>query len=434
MPLEFHGDAIVLSGETGTKLKSEILGSYYKKWWEITSGGRQQDYGYPTTIIEMNAATGEVFIKDTDETLLGSSGHALDLHANHPHAKKLGIVLVEESDECFSHLQNVLKNKWPKLSYSIFSPGIEDDIFLMQSPSHVDEILRKYRLGNSLFFFDPLLSVSWDTVELIAQKRIKTYYKRGTEFLIFLFTSDFFLGRNEYGPLPENNDKSSWSTEQFTTVKKLDELLGDMSWGGHLLTEKSREEKQELLVSLYKQKLQKWFRYVVPLPFIPKHSQLYHIFFCSNFDLGVKLTKDFYAEFTGNQKFSPDNNKTYENFLHNHPDKRLPKKKRSSEWKILWAIIKNHEDGLCDQKCDDLLEIEPAEEFLQDKLEWLESIGYLSEIAPLTNVWDDIPKLYCLNWDFVKKTLDVSPPPKLSPLPIGGTIQKPKTSGLDQWF
>ena len=27
----------------------------------------------------MNAATGEVYLKDTDETLLGSSGHAVEL-------------------------------------------------------------------------------------------------------------------------------------------------------------------------------------------------------------------------------------------------------------------------------------------------------------------------------------------------------------------
>ena len=142
--LGFHEDAIILSGETGTKLKSDILGKYYRKWWEITSGGKGRGFQNITTIVEMNAATSEVYIENTKETLLGSSGHALELQANDPNAQHLGIILVEEDSECFDHLQNVLKKRWPKLSYSRFSPGIEDDIFLMQDPSHIDEILTKY--------------------------------------------------------------------------------------------------------------------------------------------------------------------------------------------------------------------------------------------------------------------------------------------------
>ena len=62
----------------------------------------------------------------------------------------------------------------------------------MQEPSFVDVILTQYRLGNSLFFFDPLLSESWQRIEAIAKERIKHYYDTGTEFLIFLFSSDFF--------------------------------------------------------------------------------------------------------------------------------------------------------------------------------------------------------------------------------------------------
>ncbi len=37
MALEFEGDAISLSGLTGSKLKSEIIGEYYPFWWNITS-------------------------------------------------------------------------------------------------------------------------------------------------------------------------------------------------------------------------------------------------------------------------------------------------------------------------------------------------------------------------------------------------------------
>ena len=76
MPLEFHNNAIVLSGETGTKIKSSILEEYYERWRNITSGGESRSHFFPTSIIEINAATGEVYIKDTGEMLLGSAGHA----------------------------------------------------------------------------------------------------------------------------------------------------------------------------------------------------------------------------------------------------------------------------------------------------------------------------------------------------------------------
>ena len=62
MPLEFHDDAICLSGIYGTKLKSQIIQKYYKLWWQITTGGKNLNYKYPTSIIDMNAATGEIYI------------------------------------------------------------------------------------------------------------------------------------------------------------------------------------------------------------------------------------------------------------------------------------------------------------------------------------------------------------------------------------
>ncbi len=73
MPLEFINDAIVLSGVFGTQLKSKIIHDYYNLWWSITSGDKSVEYEYPTSIIEMNAASGEIFIKETGQTILGSA-------------------------------------------------------------------------------------------------------------------------------------------------------------------------------------------------------------------------------------------------------------------------------------------------------------------------------------------------------------------------
>ena len=117
--------------------------------------------------------------------------------------------------------------------------------------------LHNIRLGNSLFFFDPLLSESWQRIEAIAKERIKHYYDTGTEFLIFLFSSDFFLGRGKFAPLPNNSNEFLWSGAQLETVKKLDELFGDMAWREHLLDEHPTNEKITTLTSLYKKRATK---------------------------------------------------------------------------------------------------------------------------------------------------------------------------------
>ena len=113
MVLEFHDDAISLSGPTGTKLKSEIINSYYKFWWEVVSGGPNKNYRFPSSIIELNAATGEIYIEETDETVLGSAGHALELKASQsPKTRNLRIILIEENDHCFEKLEKVIERRF----------------------------------------------------------------------------------------------------------------------------------------------------------------------------------------------------------------------------------------------------------------------------------------------------------------------------------
>ena len=65
MGLEFVGDAISLSGLTGSKLKSEIIGEYYPFWWNITSGGDRNNHDWPTAIVELDAATAEMYIEES---------------------------------------------------------------------------------------------------------------------------------------------------------------------------------------------------------------------------------------------------------------------------------------------------------------------------------------------------------------------------------
>src|SRR5271157_674668 len=109
--LDFEGDAIILSGVTGTRLKCEILGKYYPKWWSITSGGKGKANRLPTSIVELNAGSGEDYIEETKETILGSSGHALKLKLEGESTPGLKVLLVEENQECFGHLKNVIRRR-----------------------------------------------------------------------------------------------------------------------------------------------------------------------------------------------------------------------------------------------------------------------------------------------------------------------------------
>ena len=423
MVLEFKGDAICLSGLTGTKLKSEVIGEYYPFWWRITSGGRRREYGYPTAIVELNAATGEVCIEDTGEIVLGSAGHALELKAKTPNTDNLKIVLVEEDSQCYEHLKNVIRRRWPKVSIAEAEGPVDQNttsIFLLQKGlDEAIEAIRQFPLGNAIFFFDPLRSVRWGAIEKITKERMKSFYRTGTELLIFLFTSDWFLGRDEFEPLPKSLEENEWTNGQLDTVLEADRFFGSEAWRNHVLNKKPTKVRQKTFVGLYRRKLHKWFRYVLPLPFEPKPKQLFHLIFCSNFEVGVRMTRNAYSAKTGNPKYSPDNKRAFQRFRKKHPRLfvDLSGKERPSEWKILWDIIKGHEEGRCDCRCSDLLKEAGDSARAKDVLKWLASKKYLMETKTRV-AWEndrDI-RIYKLNWPIVKSALGIEVPPPLKPI------------------
>ena len=422
--LEFVGDAICLSGLTGTKLKSEVIGQYYPFWWSITSGGKSRDYSYPTALVELNAATGEVHIPDIKEMVLGSAGHALELKITKaPHTRNLKVVLVESNAECYARLKRVIKRRWPSVSIGEAEGPIasnSSNIYLLNvSLDEALKVIENLELGNTIYFFDPLRSVEWTTVEKVADKRMKSFYQTGTEFLIFLFTSDWFLGRDDLAPLPSTIDESTWTEEEKRTVSEADALFGNEEWRNHILNKNPIKDKEQVLVELYKNKLYKWFRYVLPLPFNPKSNQLFHLILCSNYEAGIRMTRDEYTKRTGNPKYSPNNVKALERFKNLHPEifRGLRGKTRPLEWKILWKIITQHEDGRCDCMCRDLCDIADNLVKAQRMLEWLEDKRYLETIS--TEIaWKigDIIKLYKLDWKIVTNNLGIEAPSPLTPL------------------
>ncbi len=241
MPLKFHNNAICLSGLAGTKLKCDVIGDYYPFWWKITSGGARLNYQNPTAIIEMNAASGEVYIEDLKLAVLGSKGHALELKAKNPNTNNLKVVLIESDVECFFNLEKVIARRWPNIDLEEAKGSVGSNkggIYLLNKG--VDDALAdisKLYLGNSLYFFDPLRSVEYNTINHVALQRMPSAFKTGTEFFIFSFTSDWFLGRNEFAPLPLNPDKMIWSNAEASTVQQADDLFGSKLWRKSILTQ-----------------------------------------------------------------------------------------------------------------------------------------------------------------------------------------------------
>ena len=423
IPLEIVGDAICLSGLTGTKLKCNVIRDYYSFWWRITSGGPNRYYGFNTAIVEMNAATGEVFIEDTAETVLGSSGHAMELKiSRYPDTHNLKIILIEEDQTCYDHLKNVISRRWPSVSITDAEgpPNTNtSNVFLIKKTlvNALTTINIIPNLGNALYFFDPLRSVSFFMIEQVAGSRIRSFLRTGTEFFVFVFTSDWFLGRKDFVALPKTLDESRWSTSEKETVMQADDFFGNDEWRTNLLNNSSVEEREQKLIRLYQQRLQKWFRYVLPLPFRPKENQIFHIMLCSNYETGVRATRDFYCSETGNPKYSPDNDAALEKFKGLHPElfAGVQGRERPLQWKMLWKIIRDHEDGVCDALCKDFSDMERATWRIQDSLDWLEKARYIQRFVT-ENAWTFASYTrYKLNWTVIAEKLQINPPAPLVP-------------------
>jgi len=423
MALEFVNDAISLSGLTGSKLKCDVIGEYYPFWWGITSGGQRENHEFPTAIVELDAATGEVFIEDTKEAILGSSGHAINLKCSNPNARYLKVVLVEKDTACYGHLKNVIRRRWGNIDIDLAEGPLQlnsSNIYLLNM--ELDNALRsieKIKLGNALFFFDPLRSVEYRAIEKVATNRIKTYYKTGTEFIIFVFTSDWFLGRDDFTGLPTTVDKSTWSLEEKKTVSEADSLFGNIEWRSQILNNGSIFERENCLIELYRNGLHKWFRYVLPMPFNPKTDQIFHLILCSNFETGVRATRNFFCEKTGNPEYKPDNRKAFDEFQNCHPEifKGLSGNRRPLQWITLWKTITSHEEGICDYMCSDFEKIERSGEKRQKLLEWLEHNEYLNRYDN-GNAWKLPIQQYKLNWTTIKNKLGIDPPIPLEPLSL----------------
>jgi len=424
--VEIKDGALCLSGITGTQLKTKLVESYYGFWLSVTTRGIGRLATKPVYIIDMNAGTGLVKVEETGDIIKGSAGHALDRKygAKRGLNSRLRIIFVESEPDCRKSLFDNIREKWPdaelkehKSNWYQSSDGFVD---LFESAEDFLKYKNPTDLGNSLFYFDPLLAPDLELIEQIASVRINRPFRINTEFLIFFFTSDWVVGRTKFAALPKTDDETEWTFEERESARAADSAFGRRDWIDVTKNESNIEKAEDLLLELYKNNLRKWFRFVQPLPFVPKTGQRYDLFCCSNFDTGMKVINSIYEKMTG-VEFSLDaeNRTVYANFLNVHPHLRMAGNRRSNEWKCLWHIMKDHIDGICDEKSQGgIRKHASTESKLKIVLEWLQNEGYVKPTQNEPWMWPNHKKFptYIIDWDFVREKLDVRPPKSPEPL------------------
>ena len=416
----FHDDAIILSGLHGTGLKSRFLGQYYSYWWRIASGGASAQNRYSTAIVDFYAATGEVYLKDKGETLLGSTGHALEMKFNPPsgsNSENLTVVAVESDQSCYDHLSRVVRRRWPAADVRPtldFTNKGKDTVWVVRcSPAQAIDALQDALKMNSIFLFDPLLCDDWSTLESLARSRLTIPFKTGTEFIIFVFTSDWFSGR-DFGegdflnPLPRTTNFREWARGEAESVAVANRLFGDSEWQAEILRDKPREDLMARFVTAYERRLHAWFRYVLPMPFAPKSDQRYHLFFCSNNFVGFSGTRGNYCDVSGNPEYEPDNKAATQRFRDLHPNlfSGLKATQKPLHWKMLWRFIKSAGHGVCDEFC--FVQDGGTMDEASEAMEWLQTAGYMSVYQGPTG-FTEVPQRLTVNWDRVRAALGVGP-------------------------
>jgi hypothetical protein len=334
----------------------------------------------------------------------------------------LKVIVVENDRDCYPHLKNVIKRQFPEFSIEKLEGPFDkntENVFLLNLSleNALAEIDKIENLGNALFFFDPLRMVEWKTIEQVAKNRIKQHYGIRTEFIIFLFTSDYFLGRKSFAPFPNHNTEKIWTSEERKSISESDALFGNTQWRDSILNSKNISERENEFINLYKKKLNRWFRYVIALPFNPKKDQIYHLIYCSNYEAGIRAIKNDFLSLTKQAKFNPDNKTVFSRFMYLHPElssQIVKKNQRPLEWKILWKLIMQ-EDGIRDRLCPDLREIHSDIGIVQRGLNWLHEKKYLETITIDSAWYDAIPK-YQLNWPILNERLRIPSPPIMRPL------------------
>ncbi len=328
---------------------------------------------------------------------------------------------MEKDEKCIEHLKNTIKRRFPTAKINDDPSCIEDDIhqcvLIRRNVNEAIDTINSMDIkGLTIYFFDPLLSIDMAPLRSVYERRIKTPFFTGVEFIIFFFTSDWIYGRENFQRLPNNLNLDTWNSEEQQTVNSLINVLGDNLWLKSILTNEDPAVRMRKLINEYRERLLKMFRIVVPMPFVPKNKQTYHLIFCTNYFAGANIITRFYKNATNNE-WSPDHKIYYKKFRKLHESEvNLPdSNKRPLEWRILWRIIRNYRFGKFDDYCRDLRKLERNSAKFFRILKWILKKGYIKRYIFFEEETRSKPR-YELNWLIITKDLGLEEPPSLNPL------------------
>ncbi len=283
-------------------------------------------------------------------------------------------------------------------------------------------------LDRVLFLFDPLLAPDFYLIQQVASRRIRVPFQKGTEFLVFFFTSDWIRGRRNFAPLPRTRNESIWTDAELETANQADLVFGDRTWLDITTQSLNEDQMQSSLLSTYRLKLYEWFRFVLPVPFQPKPNQNYHLLCCSNYEVGINVIKSNWSHLVSMHRgiLSKAGISEHANSIYNHFKSKYPEivagrpqgTQKPPEWRILWTLIKKYVDGTGDSLDSVLLEIVESNSDLDSILGWLASEGFIFPLEEIPWSWSGIHPIIRYHADYAKLNdiLQLAPPISMSPL------------------
>lgn len=258
-----------------TKSKLKLL-EYYISQWDYIVGIRRAKH----FILDCMAGTGYNEIENKRV-----KGSALIACKRLQYKRNLEVFLIEKDKENFTKLQKSVKEYL--LDDSIKDPNLMDKIHLLQQDCYgiMDSILKIIGNNKSLFIIDSYSAPTMNLIEKIGSKTLNVIpFRWGTE--IFIFFNAPYINRHgstclnyEYDELIEKKNLTESENGAKKKIEEFNSIFGDNSWQNIFKTYYP-DTKQIIikLLTLYIEKLKKFFRFVIPLKVADSRGRLQYFF------------------------------------------------------------------------------------------------------------------------------------------------------------
>lgn len=302
-----------------TKEKLDALNYYYNLWFYIVKS--QKCY-----IIDCNAGTGYIEVRNQNEKVLGSSLLGLNLFKD-DRRKNLTLFLIEKEQKNYELLQ---ENTSEYIKGNKIPVQLEKDIFLFNSDwsSVIENIIDKTRDGIRLFFLDPYAIKSLPLemlLSLIKMGKSEYGYKEGG--IEILINWAWHAIRRKLGKYYSYKDLKSKNKDLSAPeeIKILDDFFGPLNWKkianeypNNIFKAKLKvkiEELRDKLIKAYVKDFFKYFRYIKIHPVYSRkkgkknHLRIrgkvkYFLIFATNYQPALKIIDKKFKEYRDKKIFS----------------------------------------------------------------------------------------------------------------------------------